>query len=43
MSPALLALLFTGLPVRLLPRSVFDEVERETVVGLERFKALAEG
>ncbi len=35
--------LFTGLPVRLLPRSVFDEVERETVAGLQRFKALTEG
>jgi hypothetical protein len=35
--------IFSGLPVRLLPRSIFDEVERETVAGLARFKALVEG
>ena len=34
--------LFSGLPVRLLPGSIFGELERETVAGLQRFKSLVE-
>jgi len=33
---------FTGLPLRLLPKRLFEELERETLLGLERFRALAE-
>lgn len=34
--------LFSGLPVRLVPKRLFAELEAETRLGLERFRALAE-
>jgi hypothetical protein len=34
--------IFSGLPVRLIPRFVFAELQREHDVGMERFRRLAE-
>lgn len=34
--------IFSGLPVRLLPRAIFGELDRETVAGLARFRQMVE-
>ncbi len=34
---------FSGLPVRFLPRSIFAQLTRDTEAGLQRFKTLVEG